>query len=1087
MNALKASSSSGVIQARVKRVFPSCPVDQILNDEHSDDLCIDDDACSLDDLSIIEGINGREDSAVHMPAEEQVAALDDRESDRPQKTRLSSSNHNEEDSRIKLIQDFFKPFLQKEGKQQPIAVLQSYYSKYQHGLDKQSQQKSVKSWFRYTQLYEDCKSLWWTAELHVPLDVAKQWGFDASDDSPLKVVSGPLPFSYSEWELVESSHSKGRQDVLLELFGVYKKHVDGSGRETIWFKRKGGAQKNCALILLFLIGCRNDNMNVQVKTNGVQVPKNIKSDTPDNVSPRQFPRWVDRLYALGFGRKSTRQFTLNSIKHRAALMDPNGSVLSSGNPCTITCTLTYSDNNSTGDAITVKSRHHFKKEHSFEDVLSDLESSLSVQCDSLSRSSAAEAKEKKCIMTKYDGNIFYEVALPRWSTSEIEQRAFLYELKFSIKSRYIDEENDTNHTSTSVPLSHFYGLTSCTRMGLLSGCDIFEELHNETQELATEFTVPNAIMSDRPVTVGIFNRTSVDISQMRAEIAKMAPDERVDPLSLMKCFNALLFENGGKTYGMSQSKSPEDILSLLRDKYAAKCDRTYCFLPLVSSTSSQGNEDLCIDWMVVLDVLRNVTHPAIQRFNVNPIYYYGLVSVLVAIVTIEWAVCPVSSSRGASGSGRDLLTLIWAPIENCHMKVILGLILITLLSVDKLVPPRRVSAQLLSNRFIKQPVGFGGNLFVLDRRQCNPSLTSSSPLLPADVIAAIPEKLKKAFYDRHNQQLHLATYASYNQTKMKGLCLKYQNECLIKTHHVRCHGDHDFTLSRHQNGDKKKNTIARQNSIAQILATQGYLIPELAQLLPMPRDLLYLSQHASHFMSALERAHSLKVAVNRLSHLRTEVFGLLEFERRNVSLLTVEDGVNKATELGNQNTTAATIREDERLESLGDAVLLFLVVMNLFASCPERKKHVIDWFETEIERHGKNALLSHGALLLGLHRLSFNKSKCVSSWNSAYATISVHNSDSETTSMKRLSNVLESLLGASYLSDSTGAIAVGLLSEMSPCFRREKYKVATGDNAYWFTSKSTCLVAGYQFEKDPVWTSEMDQLNRILQTESTVL
>ena len=1036
---------------------------------------------------------------MRLPDDEQVSmATGVLESDSFVKNQTHASNNDEEDSSIKVIQDFLEPFLREEDKQQPVAVLQKHYSEYQYGQDKHSQQKSVKWWFQYTQRYGDRKSLWWTSEVHVPSDVAKQWGFDVSDDSPLEIRSGPLPFTSSGLESVESSNSNGEHDVLLDLFGVYKKHVDGSGEEKIWFKTKGGAQKSSTLNLLFLLESRKE-MNAQVVTNGVQVLNNKECNTPGNVSPRQFPLWVNRLYALGFGRKSTRRFTLHTIKHSAALVSPNGSIMSSKNPCIISCTLIYSYNNfnSNRETVTVTSTgNYFKKEHSFEDVLSQLEFSLPAPCVSLSRSSAAEAQEKAYIMDRYDGNISYEVALPRWSTCEIGRRAFLYEVKFSTTSRHTD---NTYHPKDSVPLDDLYGLKSSTRMGLLTGCDIFEGLHDKTQELTAEFTVPKSVMADGPLSVVICNKTIVDMSQIEAEIAMMAPGETVGPLSLIKCFNAILFENGGKTYGMCPSKSPKEILSLLLDEFATECDRKYCFLPLLSSTISHNNEKLCIDWRIILDVLHNVTHPAIQRFEVNPLYYYVVVFILTAILIIECAVYR-EKFKIMPGSSIDILASICGPNGMYNLKVIVGLILVTLFSIDKFVPPRRVPAMMLSNRFIKQPVGFRGNLFVLDRRESNSNLTSSSPLFRADVIATIPNGLKESFYNRHKEQLALATYASYyarltkskqlhssNQTMRNGLRLKYQNEHLIKTLHVRCHADHDFTLSGHLKGVNKKTATAPPNSIAKILAMQGYLIPELVQLLSMPRDLLYVSQHASHFMTALERNHSLKVAVSRLSQLRTKAFDLVDCDKQNMSLVTLEGGVNKATELGNKNTTASTTREDERLESLGDAVLMFLVVVKLFASCPNRKEHVLDWFKAEIERHGKNVVLHRGALLLGLHRLCSNKQKCVSSWNSAYTTSSVHGSDSETMMMKRLSNVLESLLGAAYLSDPTGAVAVGILSEMSPCFELAKHEVATGDNPCWFTSKSTCLVAGYQFEKDSIWTSEMNQLNQILQEEPSVL
>jgi hypothetical protein len=115
----------------------------------------------------------------------------------------------------------------------------------------------------------------------------------------------------------------------------------------------------------------------------------------------------------------------------------------------------------------------------------------------------------------------------------------------------------------------------------------------------------------------------------------------------------------------------------------------------------------------------------------------------------------------------------------------------------------------------------------------------------------------------------------------------------------------------------------------------------------------------------------------------------------------------------------------------------------------------------------------------------FNKLVSIASWRSAYTTNSSPSSDAETFVMKRLSNTLESLLGATYLIDGTGAMSVGILNEIAPCF--EQGGCHEFANAGGFNSKCTCFNEGYQFKSDVLWASELNRITEILRKEPTVL
>jgi dsRNA-specific ribonuclease len=560
----------------------------------------------------------------------------------------------------------------------------------------------------------------------------------------------------------------------------------------------------------------------------------------------------------------------------------------------------------------------------------------------------------------------------------------------------------------------------------------------------------------------------------------------------MRCFNAILFENGGKTYGKSPHKRPEEILPRLSHNVASKIDRTYFFVPLVINESKDEKDEpeMSIDWKALLDVLKNVTTPAIES-AINPKFFTALACILVGSLAIELIVCSLESTIAYEEiessfmcEENDIRSLRWSI---CGL-MSFGLSIVAVL--DKLVPPKRVPTAILFNRFMKQPIGFRGSLFATNSRQTHSSLTALSPLLPANVISAVSNELKEKLYASYKLNLDVATHKSYYMQRF-GEQLKYPHEKLIKARQILRHIDHDFTVS--SPGNVATNEL--KQPVAVLLASNGYLIPELVSLLPMPRDLLYISQHSRHFMTALERNFGLKRAAKRLLCLQANANSKLvhvnmdgkRCERimnsSSIDFL-LGDLINKATEIGTKNASTLA-REDERLESLGDVVLLFLVVINKFSSYADQYGFILDDFKAEIDFLGKNRSLVHGALRLGLHRVCFNKLVSIASWRSAYTTNSSPSSDAETFVMKRLSNTLESLLGATYLIDGTGAMSVGILNEIAPCF--EQGGCHEFANAGGFNSKCTCFNEGYQFKSDVLWASELNRITEILRKEPTVL
>ncbi|KAL7482685.1 hypothetical protein ACHAW6_008345 [Cyclotella cf. meneghiniana] len=1102
MNGIKASSSVGHIPLMLTFTLASFTADPLIEkggDSVEDD---DDDETSLDDLPGIDKFDPAGENS-NNPARlascggtsEVATASDDgdRFGDICSDSVVVSQAYRdkEESTTLRRVQDFLEPYIREKERLQPISVLQERYAALQHEESKQSQIKSVKPWFRYEQRLGDCKDLWWVSVVSVPPDVAKNWGFDLSGKMSLEISSKYRALCLNEWKILEEANH--RKDLLLDIFGKYKLLPETPSNEntteTIWFKTKTAAQKNAALNLLILI----NNQETATAQFGTTLRNTV---TTQALARKQFPKWVDRLFDLGFGSQESKQrFKLQNIKYRAALSNPLASNLRSDNPCFITCAVSYFDSmcECSNEIITAKSSGHFSREESLEDVLNSLEVSI----DKLSCGpSENEVSEKEFILMSHHNSIYAEVSLPLWSTCSIGSQVFLYELKFYLSDSATGEETGLGNTEKLVPFSEACGLgTSSTRIGLVLGRDIFEEY------LSAEITLPgqkNITSTSRLLSVTMCNRTCVNISDLTAQIEEGS--DELDLLSLMKCFNSILFENGGRTYGMSKPKRPIEILSQLDCLNTSECDRTYFFLPLLPmsrdvSPTPDGPE-LRIDWKIVFETVNGITTPALRQFNINPKYCLGLTCMLLVSVLVELIICMWAYNGRRSQeveenhlSHRHTCVFVEGMVPTLATKrgliyVVLLIVYFTVFIVDK-VPPRRIPTAILFNRFIKQPLGFKSLVFVLDRREPNISLTSLSSLLPAGMISAFPTELKRSFYERFKLHLDTATYASYYQ-KVSGSKLKYQNERLIKACHVRCHAEHDFTvLGNLCDDDNISSRRVSQAHIKELLVARGYLVPEYVSLEPMPRDLLYLCQHSSHFMTALERSFLLRVVARRLLHLQTKARNLLECEHdAKTSFSTLISLISQATAENNSHKTTASVREYERLESLGDLVLMFLITVNMFASCANQNEYVLDMFRIVIQSQGRNSVLSKGALLLGLHSLSYDRAKSIASWKSAYATNNLSSCGTETAVVKRLSNLFESLLGASYVSDSSGAMSVGILNEISSCF---KGRNAPDASPHWFTAKSTCLNAGYHFKNDLMWDTELSRVRETLLKESLVM
>jgi len=124
--------------------------------------------------------------------------------------------------------------------QQPMSALQNRYNTLQHGINKQAQVKSIKSWFKDTKL-GDSHAPWFTSSITIPPNdnICAMWGVKS-----YQFCSGQMNMTKSEKKVL--NEATGGKDFLLDICGEYRVV---SETNTIQFKTKKAAQKSAALNL----------------------------------------------------------------------------------------------------------------------------------------------------------------------------------------------------------------------------------------------------------------------------------------------------------------------------------------------------------------------------------------------------------------------------------------------------------------------------------------------------------------------------------------------------------------------------------------------------------------------------------------------------------------------------------------------------------------------------------------------------------------------------------------------------------------------------------------------------------------------
>jgi dsRNA-specific ribonuclease len=569
-----------------------------------------------------------------------------------------------------------------------------------------------------------------------------------------------------------------------------------------------------------------------------------------------------------------------------------------------------------------------------------------------------------------------------------------------------------------IPFSEAIGLDTnlATRVGIVCGYSVYGDGCNVRDSLSADFT----LSSYENVRVVMTNQTEVRVSEIIQQIEQTSPvinlGEGGCPIALIKCFNKILFDEG-KTYGMRPLPGFGELLTRIsEDDLAPSGRRSYMFVPLRPRSSS--NHKYPSRTQVDWNVVSDVVHHQ-----------------------------PLATAES-------------------------------------------IPSTILRNRFLTQPIGFKGRVFIAKNEGCTEKndddspTTPSSPLFPEDMLSLLSDHFKeKILLSFEGLQLSEITCCRYYEQMWKYSIRMSADPLIAALSLVGLPYEQHESIFFHQicRGTTSTSTFdpSTQSSISNLLAASGLLVPELTLVLPMPRDFLYLCRRASNYIGKLERNYLLHVFASRLCDLQRNARPLISIP---VSNTDIELLIDKATRGGTQEVGSVIpfVRDHERLEALGDSVLLHFIVLNLFVQMhSSTTDFVLDVFEQVVTNQGKNRLLFKAALQIGLHRLIIaGNSPAKITWRYARSTMEL--------AEKQLSNTLESLLGATFLIDPSGYMTVGLLNEIGPCFPDNFAPgVNLNPSGNWFSGKGTCLITGYPFHESP-GTAELVQIKGILERNHQV-
>jgi dsRNA-specific ribonuclease len=791
----------------------------------------------------------------------------------------------------------------------------------------------------------------------------------------------------------------------------------------------------------------------------------------------KFPWWVHKLYELGVGTAD--------ISYREYSADSNSPDWKA-EPTLLCCVLSVTK----PIILTVIGKPSSSRNYTRNTAVGLLEAEIFRQLpgvfesEELEKAVDAPERQKRILQCDVSLSTFFQ-PLPSWACSSFHSKSpwYLYELILSTESGVLLAEDRMNLDPSVV-----------TRIGILFPSDIEPPtLHGEVgiaPAIQARITIKGRNgHSDESVLVELRNRTVIDPLAVDTDGTGV-----VDRVESLKQFNQTLMD--WKTYG---KKSKTRDLSLDRNgRGAPQVGRAYLFAPLHQGQQSDSlnavvHTKLSVDWQLVEEELEGVMQPfLVSSFHAWNLPLFGeirtadlaLIFILLGITVL--APCLTKMVRRPH---------LWCLLELSETLVAGVFFSFAILAgAASIVPPSKyLPWESLRNRFLCQR-----NLaYVLALSPCTAMTSFSDMPLMSPTTEAVEGHRRK-----YNLDLRKTSFVNY-YLKKHGITLCFPREKVLNALPVEKQASHDML-----NG-----MVSEQDSAV-------HLVPELVSLFPIPRDFLYsVGGLAGVFMPEIERAITVSWYSSTILQLSSDGASSQDgrsFMKQGTSVskgrwikyhCELSDSLSEATSL-------FPVSRYEGLEFLGDSVLGYFLALNAVV---QNSSLAMDSDEIGdvISADGRNSALLGPALRSGLSRV-IRAGK--GSWQSLYsASASQKQADKlqadsildsffespgagETVELANstLSDIVESMLAATYLSDTSGylesagemeakqleaggGVTVAFLEKLLPF-------CSTKENATCFKIFGPCLRVGYPFEMDVQWENRMDSIQTVVEScDATLL